>query len=162
MRPHESGHDERRMTDRRCLFFVLAFATLVWGCHRQRGPERVPTVPVRGLVTVNGLPAADLTVRLHALDGPEGEAGVYTAHPYAQTDGDGTFELSTYEQGDGVAAGTYAVTFEWLTYNALQNTYGKPDRLGGRYADPETTGYEITVTGDEETGIDLEPFRLEK
>jgi hypothetical protein len=148
------------MSIRRAL--CVAVSLLAAGCAReQQGPERLPTVPVRGLVTVGGLPAPSLTIRLHSLDTPQGEAAVYAAKPSAMTEGDGTFAVSTYESGDGVAPGTYAVTFEWLTYNRLQNAYGGPDKLGGKYSDPVKSPYKVTVTGDEEA-IELEPFRLEK
>ena len=141
--------------------FCVAAVVLVAGCQRQQGPERLPTVPVRGQVTVNGVPAPSLTVKFHSRGEPQGQAEIYAAKPSAMTDGDGSFAVSTYEHGDGVAAGTYAVTFEWLTYNLLQNSYGGPDKLGGKYADPEKTPFEVTVTGDEEE-IQLEPFDLVK
>jgi hypothetical protein len=132
------------------------------GCtEKQQGPERLRTVPVRGLVTLDGIPTPKLTVRLHSLEKPQGESAIYAAKPSAMTEGDGTFSISTYEQGDGVAPGTYSITLEWLTYNRMQNSYGGPDKLGGKYADPEKSQYKVTVTGDEES-IELEPFHLKK
>lgn len=141
-----------------CVFAIC----IVAGCGRQQqGPERLHTVPVHGSVMLNGVPAPRLTVKFHSLEKPEGASQIYAAHPSAMTEGDGTFAVSTYEFGDGIAAGTYAVTFEWLTYNRLQNSYGAPDKLDGKYSDPEKTEYKVTVSGDEEA-INLEPFELTK
>ncbi len=139
---------------------VILFGTLASaGCETPQGPERLATVPVRGVVTVNGLPAPKLTVSFRAVEAPSGETAIYAANPSALTDADGTFALSTYQEGDGVAPGTYAVTLEWLTYDALRNSYGKPDRLKGRYADPKTTEFKVEVSGDEEA-LELPPFAL--
>lgn len=143
-------------------FACAALLAIVAGCGpQQQGPERLPLVPVRGTVTLNGVPAPRLTVKFHSQETPQGEAAIYAANPSAMTEGDGTFAVSTYVHGDGVAPGTYAITFEWLTYNRLQNSYGAPDKLDGKYADPETSEFKLTVTGDEEV-IELEPFELTK
>jgi hypothetical protein len=146
---------------RRRVLPTLVLVAALCSCSRPPGPERLPTVPVRGSVTINGLPAPSVTVRFHALDGRKDEAGVYAAHPEALTDGDGTFVLSTYEHGDGAAPGEYAVTLEWLKFNALRNSYGPPDRLGGKYADPAKTPFKVKVEeGKGGDGIELEPFAL--
>jgi len=136
--------------------------SIVAGCGpSQQGPERLPTVPVRGNVTLNGVPAPRVTVKFHSQSTPKGESAIYAANPSAMTEGDGSFAASTYVQGDGIAAGTYVITFEWLTYNRIQNSYGKPDKLGGKYADPKESEFKLTVAGDEEA-IQLEPFDLTK
>ena len=140
---------------------VYAAVLLVAGCSRQQqGPERLPTVPVRGVVTVDDIPAADLSVKLHSVAVPEGEAAIYAAKPTALTEGDGTFSVSTYENGDGVAAGEYVVTFEWLKFDRIANSYGGPDRLGNRYSDPAKSPFKIKVKGDEKNGLDVGKFNL--
>ncbi|MBA3313206.1 MAG: hypothetical protein H0T47_07955 [Planctomycetaceae bacterium] len=144
----------------RKLFATAALVAVVLGCTRsQQGPERLKTVPVKGTVTVKGMPAIELTVKFRSLATPQGEAAIYAANPTALTDADGTFVVSTYEHGDGLAAGEYVITFEWLKFDRLSNSYGGPDRLGGKYADPKTSEFKLTVTGDEEA-IALEPFHL--
>jgi len=131
------------------------------GCQpTQQGPERLPVYPVRGLVTVDGLPTAGVMVRLQATEPPQGESQIYAANPTAITDADGAFALSTYTDGDGVAAGVYVVTFEWRKFDRLANGYTGPDWLEGKYSDPEKSEFSVTVTGNEETGVDLEPFAL--
>lgn len=146
---------------RRTLYAAAAIVAVVVGCTRsQQGPERLKTVPVKGLVTVNGTPAPELTVRFRSLATPQGEAQIYAANPSALTGADGTFVVSTYENGDGLAAGEYAVTFVWQKFDRLSNGYGGPDKLKGKYSDPEKTEYKVTVTGDEEEPIELGPFDL--
>ncbi len=150
------------MSFRRKLYVTAALVAVVIGCTRsQQGPERLETVPVKGTVTVKGMPAGEVTVKFRPLATPQGEAAIYAANPTALTEADGTFVVSTYEHGDGMAAGEYVITFEWLKFNRMSNSYGGPDRLGGKYADPETTEFKLTVTGDEEV-IKLEPFELTK
>jgi hypothetical protein len=147
---------------RRLLVASLLVASAL-GCRERLGPDRLPTVRVRGTVLVNDLPAPQLTVKFNRLVPPEGQAEIYAGQPAAMTDVDGTFAASTYEQGDGVIPGDYAVTFEWLRYNFIQNSYGGPDKLGNKYSDPAKSEIKFTVTGDEEEGgIDLGTIRLGK
>lgn len=150
------------MADRRFAFALLLVAA-AGGCSRRLpGPERLPTIPVHGTVTVNGVPAPAVTVQFHVLQTPSGESALYAAHPEALTEGDGTFVLSTYEHGDGVAAGEYAVTIQWLKYDAFRNSYGPPDKFGGKYADPAKTPFKVKIeqgSGGEQ-GVELEPFAL--
>lgn len=151
------------MTFRRKLYATAALVAVVIGCTSGRqGPERLKTVPVKGMVTVNGVPAGEVMVRFKSLAKPEGEAAIYAANPTALTDADGTFAASTYEQGDGLAPGEYAITFEWKKFDRLSNGYSGPDRLGGQYSDPEKSEFKVTVTGDEEKPIEIGPYELKK
>ncbi len=145
-------------------FTVLIAAVLITaGCGpTQQGPERLPTYRVQGLVTVDDLPAPGVMVHFHNVEAPEGVVEIYAAKPKAVTDGDGTFAMSTYTNGDGVAAGEYRVTFQWKKFDRLKNGYTGPDQLGGKYADPETSEFTVTVTGDEKQGIQLDPFELKR
>jgi len=151
------------MTFRQRMYATTALVAVVIGCTSgQQGPERLKTVPVTGMVNVNGVPAGEVTVRLKPLTKPEGEAAIYAANPYAVTDADGTFRVSTYTQGDGLAAGEYAITFEWRKFDRMANAYTGPDRLGGQYSDPEKSEFKVEVTGEEEKPIELGPYELKK
>jgi hypothetical protein len=146
------------VADRLVLF---AFAVVLPGCaERPQGPDRLPVVPVRGTVLVTDLPASGVTVQFHSVENPIGEVKIYAAKPKAITGGDGAFAMSTYIDGDGVAAGKYRVTFEWRKFDRLKNGYSGPDHLDGKYSDPESSEFTVTVTGDEEEGLELEPFKL--
>jgi hypothetical protein len=125
------------------------------GCGGGEQPFRKPTRRVVGVVTVDGAaPTSPVQIQCHPVN------GVDAAHPTvsASLTGDGgQFEISTYETGDGVPAGDYALTFEWREYNAISASYGGPDKLKKRYQDPLASETKFTVaaggTGDEETDL---------
>jgi hypothetical protein len=52
---------------------------------------------------------------------------------------DGSFEFSTYAQGDGAPEGSYVVLFVALKHSLLgrQQGYHEPDALQNRYNDPD-------------------------
>lgn len=111
-------------------------------------------------MTYDGAAAPGVLVRFHSTGTPQGMPEIYAANPTAVTDVEGNFALSTYEEGDGVAAGEYVVTFEWKKFDRLKNGYSGPDQLGGKYSDPEASDFRVSVTGGEKQGVDLKPFEL--
>lgn len=95
-------------------------------------------------------PLKKAVVALHPLD-----AGAKTGpivRSYARTDAAGNFELSTYQRGDGVPAGRYAVTI-------LQDADEGGVRVPERYANPKTSGLIVEVKEEENT---LPAFRLRR
>ena len=80
--------------------FCLVLGFLLTGCNSGEG--RVQTNKVKGLVTYNGAPVASATVTFS----PQ-EKGVPTA--MGITDSQGMYTLTTYDTGDGAAAGLYKV-----------------------------------------------------
>lgn len=74
--------------------------------------------------------------------------------PVAIAETDGSFEVSTRDPGDGALEGKYTVTVEWRPDS--EDDEG-PNRLPARYADPQTSGLEITVAPD---SADLPTFKL--
>jgi len=103
-----------------------------------------PLYPVKGTVTVGGKPAKDVVVRFHPLNEP-------TAYPQpsqALTAADGSFSLTTYRTDDGAHAGEYAVTFLWYDVRVDsqgENVFSGPEKLGGRYKDPASSPFKVTV-----------------
>jgi hypothetical protein len=61
------------------------------------------------------------------------------------TDENGKFEISTYEESDGVPEGDYVALFMWGELNLLSMQYGGPDKLKGKYLDPRTSEHKISV-----------------
>lgn len=87
--------------------------------------------------------------------------------PAGSTDESGTFQLTTYEAGDGAPAGEYGVSLLWeATSWPGMNAEGgmdpvitvRPDRLLNRFSSPEKSGLKATVIEGENS---LEPFRLD-
>ena len=112
--------------------------------------NRKETFPVTGEVHVDGSPAAQLAVKCHSTTGLDAANPTVSA---AFTDESGKFEISTYEKADGVPAGDYVLTFMWGQWNAISMTYGGPDKLNGRYEDPEASQFKVTVKDGEPTDL---------
>ncbi len=104
-----------------------------------------PTIcPVAGSLTVSGQPAANAMIAFHPLD----RAGSQTVLSVARTSPDGTYRLTTYEAGDGAPAGEYAVTVVWPDDSRQRDECEDVvthDRFQGRYADPATSPWRVTV-----------------
>lgn len=109
--------------------------------------------PARGQVLVAGKPEAGVQVRLH----PVGRLQDMDApRPFAGTEADGSFDLGTFQAGDGAPAGDYLVTFFWP--GEAQGPAAPPDRLGGKFTNITQPPARITIReGDNR----MEPFRLD-
>ena len=111
-----------------------------------------PPFPVSGQLLVNGQPVKGVRVVFYHLGDWGDQKSIV---PQAWTDDDGQFVLETYGVKDGAPAGDYQVTAEWPAYRRGKE-WG-PDKLGGKYAKPETSG--LTAHVDKGTNK-LEPFAL--
>jgi hypothetical protein len=142
----------RRVVEAAVLSVVAAFA----GCSDE-GPK-VPVFPVKGVVQFEGEPAVGAFLAFH----PKAPAkpGQDVPRSSAQVQKDGSFELTTYTQGDGAPAGEYAVTVQW-TKPILQgkDPVPGPNVIPAIYATPDTTPLRITV---KEGPNQLEPFAITK
>ena len=138
------------------VFYVMMMGCLVPSCREEmpNGP-RVATVPVQGIVVVDGEPAAALAIKCI----PEQPLPETVPPPSSFTDKDGHFTISTFESGDGAPPGKYKLTFNWGRYNLLNGRYGGPDKLNGKYDDLEESPVEFTVDDSKET-IDLGRIEL--
>ena len=133
-------------------FLVAAVSVSLCSC-KSRGIDRQKTYPVTGKVTVDGNPVAQLRV-FAKMKAAQANAKVPIA-PQAQTKDDGSFQLYTYEPGDGVPSGEYALTFTWQKFTGL--AFEGPDKLKNRYADPGKSTFPLTV---EKSRVDLGTIEL--
>src|SRR5260370_1013482 len=109
-----------------------------------------PPYPATGQILVNGQPAWEANVVLHHV----GDWGERAIVPMAWRDDTGRFVLSTYAVDEGAPAGDYKVAIIWPAYKG--KSLG-PDKLGEKYANPETSG----LTAHLEKGKnELPPFDL--
>lgn len=142
----------RRWRSAAWLFAVPLLA--LSGCGSDE-PYRKETVTVQGQVHVDGQPPdSPISVQCHDVNGLDQEHPTFSQ---AMTDTEGRFTISTYESGDGVPPGSYALTFEWGQLNLMSGQYGGPDKLKGRYSDPQTSPFRFQV----ESGEPLDLGRLE-
>ena len=63
------------------------------------------------------------------------------------TQPDGSFEISTYQSGDGVPDGEYVLTIVWGKLNVMSRSYDGPDKLKDRYSDAKKSQIKFTVEG---------------
>jgi|694.fasta_scaffold04114_9 hypothetical protein len=134
---------------------AMLLASLV-GCT----PAAPKTFPVQGIVkTTTGEPCSGALVVFH----PSDEARLNAPKPFATCGADGSFRLTTYQEGDGAAQGDYAVTIVWpgeiaageMSLSSEGKAVGA-DRLRNNYGDPRSPRLKATVRSDPAQSIALE------
>lgn len=133
---------------------ALALLVLLAGC-RDAPPA---TYPVTGRLTIRGQPAAEADLRFFEI--PGGAPGM--ARPYATTDQDGRFTVSTYGMHDGAPAGEYQVSISWkgfLRGISSDQRDAMPEVLPPRFGDAATSGIRVQIASGDNTleTIDLTP-----
>lgn len=149
----------RPATSIRLAAVVAAGSLVLSSC----GESRELAFPVRGKVLYYNQPAQHATVIFHPQGGSE---EVQKLRPHGTVDAEGNFTLTTYDPDDGAPAGDYKVTVIWpgespedaLDAEDPEHVPSGPDRLQGRYKDPEASSLSATVT---EGTNELEPFQLQ-
>jgi hypothetical protein len=132
----------------RCIL-VLCFCLCAISCESNKYGDH-PPYPTKGRVLVNGQPAKGAVVTFHH----QGDWGERSIVPQAWTDDEGRFVMATYAAEDGAPAGDYQVTIEWPAYKRKETG---PDKLGGQFAKPETSGLTAHI---EKGKNDVPPFDL--
>lgn len=124
-----------------CLLLALS---LLLGCAETNDwPKRYP---VSGKVTVDGKPVVRAMVVFHPVS-PRPDGKKIASSTF--TNDDGTFQLTTYDAGDGAPPGEYKVTIvaNFVVKNGEE--VSTPDLLKGRYQNPNTTKLTATVREEE-------------
>lgn len=91
------------------FLFVSFLAISTLGC----GGSNNPVAPVKGVVTLNGKPVADMVITFTPVPGKTasvGDANAPGKSATGNTDAEGKFTLSTYERNDGALVGEHKVT----------------------------------------------------
>jgi hypothetical protein len=134
---------------------AVAVVLMSGGC----GPRRPTTVPVRGTVMLNGRPLEGATILFQPEAGTPGRA---------VTSSDGSFTLTTFEEGDGALVGRHRVAVKKFTMSGLSEVGGVTGPVAAgevkeqwvtprKYATPATSGLEVEVgPGMEAVRLDLE------
>lgn len=92
-----------RLVTRISAIALLSLASI--GCGKGIDEKRVETVPVKGKLLVDGKPFGPAFLMLN-LSPPNPQLPAVNG----AVKQDGSFELGTYEQGDGAPVGSYQVT----------------------------------------------------
>ena len=155
---------KRRVTAQFAPFSLLVVMILTAGCG-SRGDKwtegRPPVYPTSGQVLYKGEPVDGATVTFQPVDAG-GKPGS------ALTDSEGRFEVRTFDEGDGLTAGSQRVAIqktqmvdksgkvvELVTDDGMGLT--EENVLPKKYADFKTSGIEVKIQEGEN---ELEPFNL--
>ncbi|EDL61352.1 hypothetical protein PM8797T_12648 [Gimesia maris DSM 8797] len=134
------------------LCSVLLLLSIMTGCGEQI--EKKPTAPVKGIVTFEGKPLETGEVVFFP------DSGEQIAHGKIQPDG--SFELTTYEDGDGAFPGKHTVTI--ISERDMEGVSAEdpeaslePSFIPTKYNMQKTSGLTAVVKeGDNEIKFDLE------
>ena len=122
---------------------ILA-GVLLSGCSER--PVWEVAYPAKGVLTLRGKPVANADIVLF----PEDSSWPETVRPRARTTADGTFEVWTYEQGDGAPAGSYRVTLVRHEVGfSGEAVVAKPNDLPRQYERPDSNDLRITISAGE-------------
>jgi hypothetical protein len=97
--------------------------------------------PVAGKLMCDGKPAAGVEITFFPIDAPM--VPRIPRNPHAVTGADGRFSLTTFQEGDGAAAGGYQVILRWPpdrdTKSESSDEATEADRLFGWYDGTHST-----------------------
>ncbi len=123
----------------RTLLSIVLLCTAT-GCGKSGW--QASTYPVSGVIKINGESPEKAVLIFHSTAGPVDRRH---SEPWAIVESDGSFEISTYKDGDGAPKGEYAVTLYWPAYSFMD----APDRLKGVYNDVNSPLTTVLVTSGE-------------
>lgn len=133
---------------------AAAIAVTTIGCGSEDG--RVPVYQTSGKISFEGHVPEGALVILHPQDG----ASPAALRPTAKVQSDGSFELTTYEAGDGAPSGDYVVTVTWSQAVQVGGDYlPGPELIPPRYLSPRTSDVQVSVA---EGQNELEPITLRR
>jgi hypothetical protein len=121
----------------RLLLTLLPAALIAGAGCSSDNPENAPVVPqpVTGKVIYDGKPAEGVEVTFVPTDAPMTPR--IPRNPHGVTAADGTFTLTTFQDGDGAAEGGYLVVLKWPGVPDENAEGGEaaevPDKLRGWY-----------------------------
>ena len=136
------------------LIVVMA-AAFGCGSDAPKGPEKLSTTPVEGVVTLNGKPAAEVSVSLHHSEGKVAPRGI--------SDKDGKFSIATYGKDDGAPAGKYKVTAAKNMTKEISPGVLAPPPPGGfksdiptKYESVNTTDISVEIKAGEKNSLKID------
>ena len=136
---------------------LIMVITAVLGCGSDvpKGPEKISTTPVDGVVTLNGKPAAEVSISLHHSEGKVAPRGI--------SDKDGKFSIATYGKDDGAPAGKYKVTAAKNMTKEISPGVLAPPPPGGfksdiptKYESVNTTDISVEIKAGEKNSLKID------
>lgn len=136
---------------------LIMVITAAFGCGSDapKGPEKISTTPVDGVVTLNGKPAAEVSISLHHSEGKVAPRGI--------SDKDGKFSIATYGKDDGAPAGKYKVTAAKNMTKEISPGVLAPPPPGGfksdiptKYESVNTTDISVEIKAGEKNSLKID------
>jgi hypothetical protein len=134
---------------------VVITAALGCGSDAPKGPEKISTTPVDGVVTLNGKPAAEVSISLHHSEGKVAPRGI--------SDKDGKFSIATYGKDDGAPTGKYKVTAAKNMTKEISPGVLAPPPPGGfksdiptKYESVNTTDIAVEIKAGEKNSLKID------
>ena len=127
----------------RTLLSIFVIATFV-GCGGGDA-SRVPVLPVRGKVLLDGDPAVGAYVEFVQTNPTDATRKI---SPTCSVDEQGDYLLSTYTAGDGIPEGEYSVLVRWPVPDAMTEPDSYPENweyLREVYGDREDPQFEALI-----------------
>ena len=139
--------------------FSAAVGLIAFSLTSCGGSDFHPVYPVTGRILVDSQPAAECLIYFNRTFDDNHPRRVT---PYALTDANGNFKVTSYITDDGCPEGEYVVTIEWRERSGLMNNnFEGIDRLDGTYAKVEANkarpGFVVKVGRQP---LELPPFEL--
>lgn len=138
-------NSQRGNSFRRWRVFIPVLMITFAGCS---GGSRPPTIPVQGKITYKGQPVTQGMVTFQAVKPAEG----YPQRPATGTiNPDGTYQLATFEAGDGVIPGEYKVA---VVSKTGEDTLDNPNAVAKwlipeKYGTADKSGLTATISPDD-------------
>ncbi|TWT34838.1 hypothetical protein [Blastopirellula retiformator] len=152
MKTTDGGVVDNRLRTGVAAVLGLALIASLAGCSGASGDSPGVT-PASGTVSYKGKPLEDAFLSLYPVAAASGEPNIPL--PRARSKADGTFQLSTYNTGDGAPPGKYQVAVSWagsLQGLTEEERDARPERLPRKYTKPATSGIVVEI-GDTETKL---------
>ncbi|QDT64380.1 hypothetical protein [Calycomorphotria hydatis] len=140
----------------KAIYGLLILIPIVAGCGEAE--NSLKTFPATGTILVKGKPEAGINVQFVNKDGSNSIENIL---PTGNTDAEGKFVVSTFKTGDGLPVGDYAVTLRWIRQTPSSEQKATKDRIpgfdppadvfGGKFNNPDTTPYSVTITEGDNT-----------
>lgn len=145
----DNAYNWRRVSPRLVLGAALIPALLLTsGC----GEKWAEVFPVAGSVKFDGQAPVGAQIVLHPVTPPGPDA----VAPTGRVKSDGSFQITSYQSGDGAPPGDYVATIQWFQIDKDGNV--GPNVIPKEYAAPTTSPIKVTVNAGGPT--QLEPITI--
>lgn len=134
---------------------LASLAILGCGSDLPKPPPKLATVPVEGIVMLNGKPAEGVTIAMHHSEGK--------VAPRGTSDKSGKFSITTYGNNDGAPEGSYKVTAAKSVVKEISPGVLAPPPPGGfksdippKYEGISTTDIQVEIKAGQKNELKID------